>query len=304
MRKWRYVGTGKSKKVGGVGFILGPDVELVECVEHAEDCWGRIFSIRVVIGGLRLKLTNVYAPHEGYAESTKQKFYSNMKKCQNEMNKFQTGQKILMGDFNAVIGNLDIDDFDEVVGQNNLLAQYTSDNGAYLLDFANQYKFQLLNTFFTHKRRHEGTHFNVKSRKWRRIDYIGSSKKFRCKIVKSCRAYTGMSLKAGKAARGDGGYTDHNLLVMELRVPGKKRCKKLLKGKIQTRSVKYDISRLQNDEFKQVFSDKVGELLKKDGTTIDGINENIMSAYLSAMEKMLPKVVKSGSGVQEILIMG
>ena len=34
-----------------------------------------------------MKLTNVYAPHEGYAESTKQKFHSNMKQCQNEMNK-------------------------------------------------------------------------------------------------------------------------------------------------------------------------------------------------------------------------
>ena len=93
---WRYVGTGTSKKVGGVGFILGPDVELVECVEHAETVWGRIFSIRVVVGGLRLKLTNVYAPHEGYAESTKQKFYSNMKKCQVEMDKFKTGQKFYL----------------------------------------------------------------------------------------------------------------------------------------------------------------------------------------------------------------
>ena len=79
----------------------------------------------------------------------------------------------------------------------------------------------------------------------------------RCKLVKSCRAYTGLSLKAGKLVRGEGGYTDHNLLVMELKVPSKKKCKKLLKGKIREKTVKYDISKLQTDEFKKLFADTV-----------------------------------------------
>ena len=297
--KWRFVGTGTSKSVAGVGFILGPGVELVEVVEHDESCWGRIFSVRIIVEGLRLKLTNVYAPHEGYADSTKQKFYSKMKKCQVEMDKFQTGQKILLGDFNAVVGGLDAEDYDQVVGSNNQLAKYTSVNGSYLLEFSNQFKFQLLNTFFTSKKRHEGTHFNVKTKKWRRIDYIATSKKVRCKLVKSCRSYTGMSLKRGKEVRGDGGYTDHNLLMMEILAPGKRKVKKLLRGKKSTKIEKYDISKLQTPEFRASFSDKVGEILIKDGASLDEINKNIMDAYLGAMGQVLPKLVKSDKHVQE-----
>ena len=33
---WKFMGTGTSEKVGGVGFILGPGVKNVEIIEHAK----------------------------------------------------------------------------------------------------------------------------------------------------------------------------------------------------------------------------------------------------------------------------
>ena len=292
---WRFVGTGTSKNIGGVGFILGPDVELVEYVEHKEDCWGRIFSIRVVLYGMRLKLTNVYAPHEGYADSTKQNFYSKLKRCLKEMDSFKTGQQIVLGDFNAEIGFLDTEDYDEVVGSNIRLSKYTSDNGTFLLEFLNQRKLQLLNTFITTNRRHEATHFNVKNRKWRRIDYIdiATSRKFRSRFVRSCKAVTGLNLKYGKEMRGPGGYTDHNLLLMELVIPSKKKIKKVLKKKKGKKSKKYDISELQQEEARRVFSETLGSVLDQSGESIDEVNKNIMEAYLKAMNEVLPILERS-----------
>ena len=288
LKDWRFVGTGNSKKVGGVGFLLGPDVELIEYVEHAENVWGRIFSIRVILRGLRLKITNVYAPHEGYATSTKQTFYSRMKKCLAEMDKFQTGQEILLGDFNAEVGFSDTEDYDEVCGNNIRRSRYTSDNGSYLLELLNQRKLQLLNTHFMSNIRHEGTHFGVKSRKWRRIDYIATSRKFRTKLAKGCRAHTGLSLQAGKSVRGKGGYTDHNPLVLELFVPGKKRLKKLMKKKKTEKTRRYDVSALQNDVVRTNFIASLGRMLKGGGVTLNEVNDNVMSAYIDAMAETLP----------------
>ena len=256
-----------------------------------KNVWGRIFSIRIVLRGLRLKLTNVYAPHEGYAVSTKQTFYSRMKKCQLEMDKFQTGETIMLGDFNAEVGYSDTEDYGEICGNNIRGSRYTSENGSYLMELLGQRNLQLLNTHFISNKRHEGTHFNVKTRKWRRIDYIATSGKFRKKLARNCRAYTGLSLKQGKSLRGKGGYTDHNPVVLELIVPGKKRLKRLLKKNKSMKSVeKFDISALQDDEVKVRFVAEIGNILIKDGSTLNEVNGHIMDAYHGAMKKVLPKL--------------
>lgn len=101
----------------GVGFLLAPDVVLVdEPITHFEAVWGNILTVRVILDGLKLRITNVHAPHEDYAESTKQKFYSNLKKCRNEVDEYKSGQKILLGDFNAEIGYSEVEEYEGVCG--------------------------------------------------------------------------------------------------------------------------------------------------------------------------------------------
>ena len=57
---WQFVFHGQKKSGNcGVGFILSPDVELVEVHPH----WnGRLLSIRAVVSGMRVAVTCVYAP--------------------------------------------------------------------------------------------------------------------------------------------------------------------------------------------------------------------------------------------------
>lgn len=130
---WKFVGTGRLK-TKGVGFLLAPDVVLVdEPITHFEAVWGNILTVRVILDGLKLRITNVYAPHEDYAESTKQKFYSNLKKSRNEVDEYKSGQKILLGDFNAEIGYSEVEEYEGVCGTSIRLSKYTSENGVYIL---------------------------------------------------------------------------------------------------------------------------------------------------------------------------
>ena len=119
LKGWRFIGTGKLKSKCGVGFIVSPEVNVIETHDHADfDCWGRIISIRAEIFGLRLKVVNCYAPHLGYVEATKDNFYVKLRKCMNELDSFKRGQFVGLGDFNAVIGSQDSNMYGSSVGCN------------------------------------------------------------------------------------------------------------------------------------------------------------------------------------------
>ena len=75
LQGWRYIGAGmKRRPEAGIGFILSPQVEIHEIVEPSESCRGRLLAVRLTVAGLRLKVVNCYAPHEGYADSSKDSF--------------------------------------------------------------------------------------------------------------------------------------------------------------------------------------------------------------------------------------
>ena len=94
------------------------------------------------------------------------------------------------------------------------LADFTSDNGYRSLQFGQNRGLQLINTHFSSRGRHEGTHYGAKSKKWRRVVYIATSARFRSNTIRKCRAYTGFSLQAGKEERS--AWTDHNPVIMGL----------------------------------------------------------------------------------------
>ena len=82
---WRFVGTSLTDEKGGEGFILAPNVVLEETIEHAQKVWGIILSIKIRMCGLKLRMTNVYAPHEDYSETYNDNFYQTMKTCALEL---------------------------------------------------------------------------------------------------------------------------------------------------------------------------------------------------------------------------
>ena len=81
---WTFVNSGlKVKASAGVGIALAPNVKL-EDVENILD--GRILLIRIILHGIKLSAICAYAPTEEYAESTKQTFFSTLRKAVNPVN--------------------------------------------------------------------------------------------------------------------------------------------------------------------------------------------------------------------------
>ena len=81
---WQFVHHGQKKRGNcGVGFILSPDVELVEVHPH----WnGRLLSIRAVVAGMRIAVTCVYSPTEVAVVSAKSQFHCELRKAILDLN--------------------------------------------------------------------------------------------------------------------------------------------------------------------------------------------------------------------------
>ena len=76
---WQLVWSGYKRKLeAGVAFILAPHVTLVDKYFHYD---ARILSVRVIIHGLCLTLTCGYAPTNCSTESSKTKFYRELRKA-------------------------------------------------------------------------------------------------------------------------------------------------------------------------------------------------------------------------------
>ena len=78
----------KRRAEPGVGFVLSPSVEVHEVYEPSEYGRGRLLALRVSVAGLHAKLINCYAPHEGLADSTQDRFYRALNGLSNILDKF------------------------------------------------------------------------------------------------------------------------------------------------------------------------------------------------------------------------
>ena len=128
LKDWRFIGSGFSGH-GGIGFILSPEVDLVEAHRHEKPAWGRILSIRVKLRGVRLKVTTVYAPHNGYSDLEKTAFYRTLEQVATTMDKYPKFKAVQLGDFNAVVGSDASLQWGPVCGPNNPNVRDTNDNG-------------------------------------------------------------------------------------------------------------------------------------------------------------------------------
>lgn len=171
--------------------------------------WYIITLCRGIVPCLKRSTTQGWNVNNSKLSTRKQAFYNQMRKCANEIDKFTSYQRVICGDFNAVVGRSDTREYRSKAGKNNKLANLTSDNGTRMLEFMSHRGLRLLNTFHQCRRRHDDTLYGQVSKRWTRIDYIATSKRF-MKLVTNCRSYTGMSLNTGKRERNC--WTDHMML--------------------------------------------------------------------------------------------
>merc|ERR1712055_330017 len=151
-------------------------------------------------------------------------------------------KQVLFGDFNAVIGSDSTGRWGSACGSNSPNLRKTSANGLRLLKFCQHRGLMLANTWKRCRRRHRGTHFLQLTKSWRRLDYVALPKLL-FKLVRSCRAHTGLSLARGRLKHAN--FTDHNIVICTLAVPQRWKWRQIASRKPRKKVVRYDVSQIR-----------------------------------------------------------
>ena len=209
IKGWQLVWSGfKIKAEAGVALLLAPHINLVDHQIHQE---ARILTAYINIKGMRVSLINTYFPAEMAEDSSKDRFYCNLRKSLKETNSNKSFKPILLGDLNSTIGmNSKMSGvWDYILGSNNSDRLRTNNNGERLLTFCSEHRLKIINSIFRTKRIHRGTWHHASSGIRKRIDYICTGE-FVAKFIQSCRVYLGASKLF---------HTDHFILTMDIKFP-------------------------------------------------------------------------------------
>ena len=145
-------------------------------------------------------------------------------------------------------------------------------------------KTKLVNTMFRSKRIHGETWFNQITKKWKRIDYIGTCK-WILRFVRSCRVFIGPSVLF---------KTDHRLLVMTIDFPAtKKELNHYLPSKTREPKPKIDFTALrENVDLQEKLTLELDKELAAIENTqdIDALNSNIVETVNQCVDKVCPKI--------------
>ena len=166
--------------------------------------------------GLKLSIINAYSPTDcSKSDAAKSTFYSTLNKAKKYLDESPKFKLVTLGDFNSTISSESKDSgaWDQVLGHNNSDRVKTNNNGERLLMWCLKNKIKLVNTMFRSKRIHRETWLNSITKKWKRVDYIGTTS-WLLQFVRSCRVFIGPSALF---------KTDQQLLVMEINFPATKR---------------------------------------------------------------------------------
>ena len=285
LKGWQLVWTGhKRKREHGTGILLAPHVKLDDHTEHLQ---ARIVSAYVCVHGVRFAILNIYSPTDcTESESAKASFYAALTKAKLELDKTSKYKPIILGDWNATISSESKSSgaWDYILGHNNSDRVQTNGNGERMLAWCSKHRMKIMNTLFRTKRIHRGTWRHPATGKWKRIDYICTSK-WISKFVQSCRVYIGPS------ALFD---TDHRLLVMNMSFPATKQQLKFSVNRsnknIPAPSTVHSILRI-SVEHRQKLTDELERELDEvcQIDEVNELNEKITTSVIACAEKVCPK---------------
>jgi Reverse transcriptase (RNA-dependent DNA polymerase)/Endonuclease-reverse transcriptase len=204
----------------GVGFVTNEKVtrEVID-VENIND---RVIKLKMKIGKKNIEVIQVYAPQVGREKKEKDEFISQL---ENEMITSNSENILIMGDFNAKVGE-DRNGYEDVMGKNGYGRR--DKEGEVLLDFCKRNGLFICNTNFKKMLKEEKvTRVSWDGRNESVIDYIIVGKNMR-KSVRDTKVLHKINLD-----------TDHRLLASWImkdrkwkRHKGKK--KECMKGKIKS----------------------------------------------------------------------
>jgi len=151
----------------------------------------------------------VYAPDSSYDNEYVEEFFDTL---QEEMNKLPPREEIvLLGDFNASVGNDMYENWSEVVGKYGIGTH--NQRGSNLLQFCAINDLIIANTIFKHKESRRYTWISPDLTTKKQIDYILMPRKFKS-TLKNCRSYH--SAEVG---------SDHSLVIANIIIKKSKQIK-------------------------------------------------------------------------------
>lgn len=193
-----YGGENKRGK-NGTGFIV--DKKIRERFIEFKRINGRISVLRMKNKIANITFINVYAPTEETNEEDKNKFYEEIEKTYEAINKHDT--IIILGDFNAQIGK---EEYLEEIAGKETIHERTNDNGRRLCNMAMECGLFIMSTKYKHKKEHKITWVAPNQKIMNQIDHVLIDGK-RQKMIQDVRSYRGANVD-----------TDHYLVIARMKL--------------------------------------------------------------------------------------
>ena len=213
--RWKGAGSiriGKKTLIysGGDNHERGTGILLDEPTARSLKSWCPI-SDRVVVAKLEAKpldlgIIQVYAPTSESEDEEVEKFYEEVEKAKSYLKSQDI--KIIMGDFNAKVGDERVDD---VVGPSGI--GKLNERGSKLIEWCQMNEYTITNTWFQNHPRRQWTWMSPGDRTRNKIDFILIHKRFR------------NAVKTSKSLPGADCNSDHVPVMCKLQIKLKK-CKK------------------------------------------------------------------------------
>ena len=238
---YKIVYSGGEQKRKGTAIILRG--KTAKATKHYELKNERIICMKLETKPVNTLLVQVYAPTTLHTDDEVAGFYEQVKETIEENKKFDD-VVVVMGDFNAKVGDSKIED---VVGPFGLGEK--NDRGDELINFCQENNLAVMNTWYEQKKSARHTWTGPNGRVKSQIDYILVNKRYRNNITNA------------KSRPGADCGSDHNPVVCKLRI--KLRIKKKKLGGKTT----YNCDKLKNCEIRKKFADATDVAAKeiKDG---------------------------------------
>lgn len=227
----------------------------------------RVIMIKLRSKPFDMNIIQVYAPTTEHTDEEIEEFYEEIG-C--ALQHVKSGEiNILMGDFNAKVGN---EAYETTTGKFGLGTR--NERGTKLLEFCKSKDLAIINTFFQHHARNLYTWKSPGDIFRNQIDYIMINQRYR-NMVKNIKSYPGADIGS-----------DHNPVVMKMKV-------KLKIKSISKHLEQYDMNMLKEVTYKHMFNVEVTNRYETLMAQQEVQKNDDVETEWDAMQKSMNESVKS-----------
>uniref|UniRef100_A0A8D8L8K4 Craniofacial development protein 2 n=1 Tax=Cacopsylla melanoneura TaxID=428564 RepID=A0A8D8L8K4_9HEMI len=266
----------------GVGIIVTK--ELNQSVKSFTPISNRIILLQIESKPANVNIFQVYAPTAQSTEEDLELFYKDLEYSVKKMKSHDI--TVVMGDLNAKVGE---EKYKNISGQFGLGTR--NDRGSRFLEFCEEHKLSIMNTFFKLPKRRLYTWRAPGDTYRNQIDYITINHRYKNSITSS------------KTLPGADVPSDHVLLLCEFKLRLKK-----VKTTNKSKKICVDTIRLMKEELQPVLEEKCIGYYEKESPSIDEkwnevksiIQENVMDKVKKQSVKFKPWITDEILNLMEV----